>query len=110
MQQILFKTKFSALLNAVKTETVQQLEEKIRPIKNIVIEKIQKKIDSNWNFKKTRLIFEKNLFKVSLLHLHTKIGISRTSRLGVNLYRVREVHRQTVCFIIIRDIRLVLYS
>ena len=43
MQQITFKTKFSVLLDAVKTETMQQLEEKIQPIKYIVIEKIRKK-------------------------------------------------------------------
>ena len=44
MQQIVFKRKFSVLLDAVKTENVQHLEEKIQPIKNIVIEKIQKKL------------------------------------------------------------------
>ena len=44
MQQIVFKRKFSVLFDAVKTENVQHLEEKIQPFKNIVIEKIQKKL------------------------------------------------------------------
>ena len=84
MQQTLFKRKFSVLLNAVKTENVQHLQAKIQPIKNIVIKKIQKKkIASNLNFKKTSLIFEGNLFNVSLLQPHTKFGISMTSCLGV---------------------------
>ena len=80
MQQIVFKRKFSGLFDTVKTENAQHVEEKMQPIKNIVIEKIQKKISSNLNFKKSRLNFEKNLFKVSLLHLHTEVGINRTSR------------------------------
>ena len=54
MQQIVFQRKFSGLLDAVKTEILQHLEEMIQPIKNIVIEKIQKKIASNLNFKKSR--------------------------------------------------------
>ena len=44
MKQIVFKRKFSVLLNALKTENVQHLEEKIQTIKNIVIKKIQKKL------------------------------------------------------------------
>ena len=40
MQQFVFKRKFSLLLDSVKTENVQHLEEKIHPIKNILIEKI----------------------------------------------------------------------
>ena len=47
MQQIVFKRKFSVLLDTVKTENVQHLEEKIQPIKNIIIRKIQKKIKIN---------------------------------------------------------------
>ena len=43
MQQIVFKREFSILFDAVKTEKVQYLEEKIRPIKKIVTQKIQKK-------------------------------------------------------------------
>ena len=43
MQQIVFKRKFSILFDVVKTENVQYLEERIQPIKKIVIEKIQKK-------------------------------------------------------------------
>ena len=38
MQQIVFKRKFSVLLDAVKTEKVQHLEENVQPIKNIIIE------------------------------------------------------------------------
>ena len=49
MQQIVIKREFSILLDAVKTENVQYLEEKILPIKKIVIEKI---------LKKNRLTFE----------------------------------------------------
>ena len=44
MQQFLFKREFSVLFDAVKTENVHYLEEKIQPIKKIVTEKIQKKI------------------------------------------------------------------
>ena len=96
MQQIVFQRKFSGLLNAVKTEILKHLEEMMQPIKNIVIEKIQKKIASNLNFKKSRLNFEeKKLFNVSLLHLHTKFGINRTSHLGVSLYTDRQIFYQT---------------
>ena len=38
MQQIVLKREFFVLLDAVKTENVLYLEEKIQPIKNIVIE------------------------------------------------------------------------
>ena len=44
MQQIVFKRKFSFLFDAVETENVQYLEEKIHAIKKIIIEKIQKEI------------------------------------------------------------------
>ena len=40
MQQIIVQTKFSVLFDAIKTENVQHLEEKIQPIKKIFIEKI----------------------------------------------------------------------
>ena len=43
MQQNVFKREFFFLFDAVKTETVQYLEEKIQPIKKIVNKKIQKK-------------------------------------------------------------------
>ena len=43
MQQIVLKRKFSVLLDTVKTENVQHLEEKIQPIKNIFIKKNLKK-------------------------------------------------------------------
>ena len=39
MQQIVFKRKFSVLLDAVKTENVQYLKEKIQSNKKIIIEK-----------------------------------------------------------------------
>ena len=39
MQQIVFKREFSILFDAVKTETVQNLEEKIQLFKKIVIKK-----------------------------------------------------------------------
>ena len=41
MQQTVLKRELSVLFDAVKTENVQYLEEKIQHIKNIVIEKIQ---------------------------------------------------------------------
>ena len=44
MQQIVFKRKFSVLFDAVKTENVQYLEEKMQPIKKTIIEKINKKL------------------------------------------------------------------
>ena len=43
MQQILFKRKFSILFDVVKTENVQYLEEKMQPIKKIVIKDPEKK-------------------------------------------------------------------
>ena len=43
MQQNVFKREFSVLFDAVKTENVQHLEEKIQPIKKIGIKKIKKK-------------------------------------------------------------------
>ena len=43
MQQIVFKREFSVLFDAVKTENMQYLEEKIQPIKKIIIKTIQKK-------------------------------------------------------------------
>ena len=45
MQQIVFKREYSNLFDAVKTENMRYLEEKIyQPIKKIIIEKIPKKI------------------------------------------------------------------
>ena len=64
MQQIVFKRKFSVLFDTVKNENVQYLEEKIQPIKKIVIEKIQKK--KLFNFKKSRSIFEKISISIGL--------------------------------------------
>ena len=43
MQQIVFKREFFVIFDAFKTENEQYLEEKIQPIKKIVIQKIQKK-------------------------------------------------------------------
>ena len=43
MQQISFKREFSILFDTVKTETVQYIEEKVHPIKKIVVEKFYKK-------------------------------------------------------------------
>ena len=43
MQQIVFKKEFSILLNAVKTENLQYLEEKMQSIKNIVRKKKSRK-------------------------------------------------------------------
>ena len=42
-QQIVFKREFSVLFDAVKTENVQYLEEKMQPIKRILSKKFQKK-------------------------------------------------------------------
>ena len=74
---------------------MQYLKENIKPIKKNIIEKIQKKITLNLNFKKSRSIFEKNLFEVLLFHylvyLHTKVGMNRTSRLGMSLYTDRQI-------------------
>ena len=39
MQQIVFKREFPVLMDAVKTENVQYLIEKVQPIKKIVFEK-----------------------------------------------------------------------
>ena len=43
MQQIVFKREFFVIFDAFKIENVQYLEEKMQPIKKIVIEKILKK-------------------------------------------------------------------
>ena len=43
MQKNVFKREFSVLFDVVKTENLQYLEEKVRPIKKIVISQIQKK-------------------------------------------------------------------
>ena len=40
MQQTVFKREFSILFDAIQTENVQNLEEKIQPIKMIIIKKI----------------------------------------------------------------------
>ena len=61
MQKIVFKREFFILFETVKTENVQYLEEKIQPIKIIVIKKNPEKIALNLNFKKSRLIFEKKI-------------------------------------------------
>ena len=42
MQHIVFKRDFSVLFDAVKTENVQHLEEKIQLIKKIVIKRARK--------------------------------------------------------------------
>ena len=68
MQQIVFKREFSVIFYTIKTENVLYLEEQIQRIKKIVIRKIQKKIAKNFNFNKSRSIFEKNLIEVFLLH------------------------------------------
>ena len=44
MQLIVFKREFFVLFDTIKTENVQHLEKKIKPIKKIVIKKIQKKL------------------------------------------------------------------
>ena len=67
MQQIVIKREFSILFDAVKTENVQYLEEKMQPIKRIAIEKSRKKIAENLNFVKFRSIFKKNLLEEFLL-------------------------------------------
>ena len=43
MIKIIFKSEIFMLFDAVKTENVQYLKEKIQPIKKIAIEKIQEK-------------------------------------------------------------------
>ena len=50
MQQIVFKIKFTHLFDAVKIVNVQYLEEKIKPIKVSVINKIQKKNHLKFEF------------------------------------------------------------
>ena len=57
MQQIVFKREFFVLFDAVKTETVQYLEEKVQPNKNIVIKKSIRKNRLKFDFKKSRSIF-----------------------------------------------------
>ena len=59
MQQIVFKRDFSILFDIVKTVNVQYLEEKIMPIKKIVIQKNPEKIAKNLNFRKSRSISKK---------------------------------------------------
>ena len=44
MHHIVFEREFSDLFDAVKTQNVQYLEEKVQLIKKLVFEKIQKKI------------------------------------------------------------------
>ena len=43
MQQIVFKRVFFVLFDAIKTENAQYLEEKMQPIKLLLLKKIQKK-------------------------------------------------------------------
>ena len=51
MQQLAFKREFSVLFNAVKTENVPYLEEKIQPIEKIIIEKnLEKKKSLKFEF------------------------------------------------------------
>ena len=42
MQKIVFKREFSVLFDAVKIKNIQYVEEKIQPIKKIVIKKLIK--------------------------------------------------------------------
>ena len=44
MQQIVFKRNFFVLFDAVKTENMQYIEEKMQPIKNVLSKKSRKKI------------------------------------------------------------------
>ena len=90
MEHIIFKREFSVLFDAVKTENVPYLKEKIELIKKIVIKKSRKN-HLKFEFQEIQIDFRKNLL------LHIKFGISRTSRLRTNQF-----HRQTLCFIIIR--------
>ena len=50
MQQIVFKREFFILFDAVKTENVQYLEEKIQSIKKKCYKKIQKKSRLKFEF------------------------------------------------------------
>ena len=43
MQQIVFKRKLSVLFDSVQTENVQYLDEKIQPIRKIVLKKKSRK-------------------------------------------------------------------
>ena len=82
MKQIVFKRKFSLLFDAVKTENVQYLEEKIQPIKKIVIKKYPvNKIVKNLDLRKSRLIFE----NISLRSSYSIPGISMTNLVSIGL-------------------------
>ena len=59
MQQIVLKRKFFGLFDAVKIENVQYLEEKVQPIKKIVIKIIQKKNRSKFEFYEMQIDFRK---------------------------------------------------
>ena len=99
MQQIVYKIEFSILFDAIKTENVQYLEEKLQSIKKLVIEKIRKKIAANFNFNKSRSIFQKISLHVLTLYtgyLYTKFGINRASRFGVSLYTDRQIQKFTI--------------
>ena len=114
MHQIVFKREFSVLFDAVKTENVQSLDEKIWPIKkDCYWKKSRKKSLKIWILKNPDWFLKKSLQGVLtpyLGYLHTKFDVNRTSRLGVRLYIDRW---QTVCFSIIRDyftLQCMLYS
>ena len=84
MQQNVFKREFYVLFDAVKTESVQYLEEKIKPIKKIVMEKIQEKKSLKLSILRNPDRISEKSFEVFLLQ--TKFSINRTSCLGLNLY------------------------
>ena len=61
MIQTVFKRKFSVLLDAVKTKNVQHLEEKMQPIKSIVIEKNPEKNCFKLEFYEIQIGFRKKI-------------------------------------------------
>ena len=68
MQQNVFKRKLSVLFDTVNTKIVQYLEEKIQPIKQIVIENIQKKNRLKFEFYEIQIktaMLEEQLFSIS---------------------------------------------
>ena len=82
---------------------LQYLEEKIQPIKKIIIEKIQKKNCLKLDFfKKNSDRFSKKSLQGVLApyvgYVHTEFGINRTSSLGVRLYTDRQTNSQTNSF------------
>ena len=95
MQRIVFKREFSVAFDAIKTENVHYLEEKIQPIKKIVIKKGRKKK------------FLRGVLTLCLGYFHTEFGINRTSFLDMSLYTQRgtdrQIRRKTLYFIIFSD-------